>query len=452
VKLTIQADRDRRDILHRYCARTVVAEADGAFACTGLAEGKHKIEIANSDTKTARWVAEAVKVNLDPDRPMTDIKVPVHKGGIIECFVRDNTTEQPLPRMHVSAYRETFNTSLMTDEKGKVRIRVPEGDYQVYAGGQPFTSWQVNNPVAVRKGQSTYVNVRLDKSPVIEGVVTEANGQPARDVLVTIHPFGDHVYTDKRGRFVAGYDERRADKGLFVIARDSKRSLASAIRTKEFDKPLRLALEPALTVKGKVADPDGIGVKAARVSLYTRYANCLSSIGPEVLTDSKGHFEFNAIATKHEAFDYRISVHAAGFGPKIYDKISIEGQPGTNVDVETVQLMPTDSSISGIVVDANGLPAARVPIFLRGSGGAGQPRKTTATNENGQFAFTRICNAPLRFQANFPTDPGGMGNLNANGGDKDVKIILGQKGTHTPFVSLSGKSLPELDEKIKAVR
>ena len=235
VKLTIQADRDRRDILNRYCARTVVSGADGSFACKGLAEGKHKIEIANSETETAKWVAKAVKVNLGSDQPMNDIKVPVHKGGIIECVVRDNATKQPLPRMRVSAYDEAFRASSTTDEKGKARIRVLEGDYQMYASGRPYTSWQVNNPVVVRKGQSTHVDVHLDKSPVIEGVITETSGKPARDVLVTIHPFGDHVYTGKEGQFVAGYDERRTDKGLVVMARDSTRPLASVIRTDEFD-------------------------------------------------------------------------------------------------------------------------------------------------------------------------------------------------------------------------
>ena len=411
------------------------------FVCAGLAEGKHKIEVANSETEIAQWIAEVVKVNLDPDRPMDDIKISVEKGGIIECVVRDNDTEHPLPRMRVSAYNETFRAISMTGENGKVRIRTFPGDYQVYASGRPYISWRLNDPAVVSKGQVTRVDVHLDKSPVIKGTVTEANGQPAGDVLVTIHPFGDHVYTDRNGRFVAGYDERRADKGLFVMARDLKRPLASAMRTKEFDRPLRLTMEPALTVKGKVTDPDGAGIPAARVSLHVVCADYSSGLA-EVLTDSKGRFELNAIPPKHKALDYWISVHAAGFGPKY--SISIEGRTGATAELPAIQLTPAYTSISGTVVDANGLPAARVPIFLNGSRGAAQPDKATATDEKGRFAINRICEAPVHLRANFSSSPGGSGTITANGGDTDVTIVLGQRSVHTPFISLAGKSLPEL--------
>jgi len=248
----------------------------------------------------------------------------------------------------------------------------------------------------------------------------------------------------ERGQFVAGYDEKRVEHGLFIIARDLERSLAAVIRTKEFKKPIQLTLGPALTVKGRIIDPNGTGIPAARVSLCIDFAHCLSKIGAEVLADAQGRFVFHAIPSKQGAFDYRISAHAAGFGPETYDRISIEGEAGTTTDVRAVQLMPANLSISGTVVDANGLPVARVPIFLHGTDGSDQPDKSTATNEKGQFAIKRICKGPLRLQANFSSSPGGAGHLAANGGDKDVKIVLGQDRVHTPYVSLVGSPLREL--------
>jgi hypothetical protein len=92
------------------------------------------------------------------------------------------------------------------------------------------------------------------------------------------------------------------------------------------------------------------------------------------------------------------------------------------------------------------LPAARVPIFLNGADGSDQPDKSTATNEDGRFAINRICKAPLRLQANFRSSPRGEGFLHAQGGDKNVKIILGQKGAHQAHASLIGKPLPELKD------
>jgi len=291
------------------------------------------------------------------------------------------------------------------------------------------------------------MNIRLEKSPALTGSVVDANGQPKKDVLVIAHPFGDHVYTDGEGEFVAGYDEKRTGQGLFVMARDPEHSLAALVRTKELKKPVKLTLAPALTVKGKIVDPNGIGISAARASLCFHFTNCLSGMGVEVLTGPQGYFMFNTIPTVQSDCDYRISVHAAGFGSKEYDRISIEGQSDTITVLQTIQLTPANTSISGIVVDTNGLPAAQVPIFLREADGSDQPKKSTATNKDGRFEIKRICKGPLRLQANLYDLPGvEVGNLRAHGGDQDVKIILGQSGAHVPYVSIKDKPLPELKD------
>jgi hypothetical protein len=261
-----------------------------------------------------------------------------------------------------------------------------------------------------------------------------------------VHPFGDDVYTDGEGKFAAGYDEKRAGQGLFVMARDPEHSLAALVLTKELSKPVELTLGKALTVKGKITDPNGNPIPAARVSLCFHFTNCLSNMDAEVLTDSEGNFTFDAIPPVQSDFDYRVSINAVGYGPKTYERISIEGQPGTIANIPTIQLTPANVSISGIVADANGLPAARVPIFLNGADGSDQPDKSTATNEQGRFEIHRICKGPLRIQAGFSSDPKGAGFLDAQGGDKDVKVVLGRSGAHIPYASLNGKQLPELKE------
>ena len=446
VELTIQADREREDILNRYCTRTIIADANGVFECIGLAEGKHKIELAAPEDETASWIAKPVEVNVVTGRNTEDVQVLLEKGEFIECTIRENGSERPLAGMRVSVYAEAGSARSLTDKTGTVKLRIPPGEYQAYAEGEGYISWRVNEPVIVKDGKVTYLDILLDKSPMLKGFVVDANGLPATDTLVTIHPFGDHIYTDKGGQFIAKYDEERAGQGLFVMARNPEHSLAALVRTKEFEKPVELNLGPALTVKGQITDPNGIGIPAARVSLCFHFTNCLSQMGAEVLTDPQGHFKFNAIPPVQSDFDYRISVHAAGFGPKTYDRISIEGEAGTTTNVQAIKLTPADVSISGIVVDANGLPATRVPIFLQGADGSDQPDKSTATDKDGRFAINRICKDPLRLQANFRSSPGGEGFLHAQGGDRNVKIILGQKGAHRRQVSLVGKPLPELKD------
>ncbi|MHC4205586.1 MAG: carboxypeptidase regulatory-like domain-containing protein [Planctomycetota bacterium] len=436
VELAIQADRDREDILNQYCVRIITADSNGEFECVGLPEGKNKIELAELEDETTLWTAKPVEVNVAAGQTSDNVQVLLEKGEIIECTVRENGSEQPLNGMRVSVYGESGSARSSTDETGTAKLRIPPGEYRAYASGEGYISWRVNEPVIVKAGEITHLDILLDKSPTLKGSALDSDGRPANNVSVTVHPFGDHVYTDREGNFVTGYEGDRAGQGLFVMARDTESSQAALVRTKELEKPVDLILGPALTVRGKITDPNGTGIPAARVSLCFHFTNCLSDMGAEVLTDVSGHFIFNAIPPVNSDFDYRISVHAAGFGPKEYERITIEGESGATTNVQTIQLVPTDVSISGIVVDANGLPVARAPIFLHGAGGFDQPDKSTATNKDGRFVFNRICKGPLRLQANFSSSPGGAGSLYAQGGDKDVKIILGQEKAHIPQNSL----------------
>ena len=446
VELTIQADREREDILNRYCVRTIKVDSNGTFECSGLPEGKSKIELTEPENETALWIGKTMEVNVAAGRTSNDVQVLLEKGEIIECTVREYDSEKPLAGIRVSVYGEAGRAGSTTDESGSTKLRVPPGEFQAYASGEGYISWRVNEPVIVKAGEITHLDILLDKSPTLKGSVVDPDRQSAKNVSITVHPFGDHVYTNREGKFVTGYEEDRAGQGLFVMARDTESSQAALVRTKELEKPVDMILGPALTVRGKIADPNGTGIPAARVYLCFHFTNCLSDMGTEGLTDASGHFIFNAIPPVDNDFDYRISVHAAGFGPKEYERITIEGESGATTNVQTIQLIPANVSISGTVVDTNGLPVVRAPIFLHGADGFDQPDKTTATNQEGRFELKRICKGPLRLQANFDSSPGGAGFLYAQGGDRNVKIILGQKKVHQPQVSLVDKTLPELKE------
>jgi len=221
VELLIQSDRDRENILNRYLPITIETGVDGSFTCDGLPEGKNTIELATKQKQTADWIAEPVEVNISPDQLIDNIEVKVQKGGIVEYAVRQYDTEQPLAEINVSSYNQNFSARSITDRQGITRQRLFPGEYQGYAGGNGYISWQVNEPVIVKDGDVTHVDIALTKSPVISGTVVDADGRPAKDIPVTLHPFGDHIFTDKEGRFVAWYDERHKDKGLYIIARDN---------------------------------------------------------------------------------------------------------------------------------------------------------------------------------------------------------------------------------------
>jgi len=446
VKLAIRAERETEDILNRYLATSVVTGDDGTFTCPGLPVGKNRIEPAVVENEMPAWVAEPVVVDVAAGQAVGDVRVVLSKGGIIKAAVREQASEQPVGGIHVGAHGQQGYANSMTNEAGRATLRVLPGEYSLYASGELYASWHVSEPTVIKAGETAHVDIALDRAPTIQGRVTDPNGNSVEDILVTAHPFGDHAYTQADGRFTAKYDERRADRGLCVIARDRARSLVGVAHATQLKEPIELSLRPGLIVSGRVTDPNGRGIPAARASLCAILWNCLSDMGEEVLTDAEGRFEFRAIPPAQDPFEYRISVHAAGYAPRTYKRIAFEGEPGSTADAGAIELPPADQSVSGVVVDANGAPAPRVILFLSGDGGSEQPRKSTATDEQGRFRFTRISKGAIRVQVNFSNSPAGSGNLRAEAGDQDLKAVLGQDVVHQRFASLTGKALPDLSD------
>ena len=448
IELRLSADREREDISNRYRSLTVVTDPSGTFVFPGVPAGRNKIALAAADDGTCPWVGAAVTVDVVPGQPSDNVLVSVEQGQIIECVVRDKATGRPLSGMRASAHTEDYSVGgeSVTDEKGVAQVRVPAGQYRVSAGGEAYKYWQVSTPVTVADGQPAHVEVLLDKEPSIEGTVLGSDGRPAEDVLVTVHPFGDHAYTDRNGHFRAGYEERRADDGLCLIARDRAHSLVGVTNTKALDAPIQLTLEPGLIARGRITDSNGIGIPAARVMLCVHLRSCLSRIGEEVLADSNGSFECRGLPRPQEPFDYRISVHAAGYAPRTYEEISFDGEPGSTVDLEPIQLGPTNLSVSGMVVDANDVPVPRMIVLFSGRQGTDQPERNTATDEQGRFAITRIGAGPIQLRAGFSNGPRGSGVVKARAGDHNVKIVLGQTRVHEGHESLLGAALPDVSE------
>ncbi len=444
VSLLIQPD-NIREHLNPYCPRNAFSGQDGKFSFQGIPVGKNFLKVISTEKEMAKWVGRYVEVDVQPVQAVKDITVEVEKGEIIETVVREGTTKKPIHNIRVSAYSESYSALAWTNADGIARLRVPTGEFKFSTSGEGYSYYRANEPINVAKGQTKYLEILLDRTPSASGIVLDESGQPVAGALVRAHPFGDEVLTGSTGRFEVGFDQRRPCKCLF--ARYVERNLAAIIDVKDNSKPMKVTLKPALSIAGQVTDANGVGIPAARISLCVHLTNCLSRFGSEALADARGRYEMRAIPPEQTGFDYRISVNASGYGPKEYERISITGEPGTTAEMETLVLQPANQSISGVVVNAEGKPAARVPIFLHGlPGSIDQPEKSTATDNNGRFVIKRICKGQLRLQANFSSSPGGSGTLQAQGGDKNVKIILGQQLVHTKYVSLIGKPLPELKD------
>ena len=445
VPLVIRTKRDREDITNLYIPNRTRSDATGDFEFPGVPEGEHLVEVFVPPDGSAEWAGLPVEIATQAGVSLSGVEVAVTKGGLIEVAVRGAYTGKPL--RHIRAYASQkeppFWANTPTDAEGNARLRVLPGDFEVSAWGTGFLSWRATEAISVADGQTVRLEARLAPCDHVAGTVRNGQGKPVPGVLVTIHPFGDQMYTDEIGRFIAGVNQEGRAEGAWLIALDPDHGRAVAAQVVEKNKPVELTLAPALTVTGRIADVNDAPIPAARIALCAGIGG-LSDLGMETLTDPNGRFTTVVAPAPAGEFEYRASFHATDYAPKQYEKLPIAGKPGDTCDLGTITLLAADRSISGVVVDADGMPAPHIPIFLQGRERIDQPDKNTATDEQGRFRITRICKGPLRLQANFSSSPGGQTFADAEAGQQDIRIVL--PGHLATYESLVGKPLSRLAE------
>jgi hypothetical protein len=432
-----------REHKNPYCPIETITGQDGRFMFNGLPAGKHRLKVLSPEKETTEWVSKFVEVNVQTNQTLKNITVEVEKGQIIEATVREETTKKPLNNIRVSAYAKNARGTACTNSKGIAQIRVPAGEYDVYTSTPKFSYYRSDTPVVVNNNQKTNLDILLDRTAGTSGIVLNESDQPMAGVLVRAHPFGDETLTDISGKFEVSFE--KTTPCTYLFARDVERNFAAVIEMKEDSGPIKATLKPALLITGQITDSNGVGIPAARVLLCVDTSNCLSRFGSEVLTNSQGKYQIKAVPPQQDGFDYRISVNASGYGPKEYERISISGESGIPLEMKAIVLPSANKSISGIVVDANGVPAPGVILFVHGVDGD-QPEKSTATDENGRFVFKRICKGLVRIQVNFSSSPGGSGHITAEAGDQDLRAVLGKDIVHLNYKSLNDKPLPKLKD------
>ncbi len=433
-----------------WCTSRAISGQDGKFLFRNLPGGTYHLHLLPSRRATDEWVCKAVKVICRTGRTSRDVTVKVSKGGLVDVVVSDAATKRPIHdvlvyigQKGVSGIFGGFTREVRSGEKGDVRVRVPPGKCRVrtYKKGYLYDASELT--AAVNEGESKRLEIALNRAGTVSGVVRDQTDKPIAEAMVEVIPAGsDVVRTGADGRFEVTFGQSRRPDRVFLLVRHPKRNLAAAIEIEDESLPLDVKLKTASTLAGKVTDPDGNPIPVARVQLRARVSNWIVHIGPEVTTDAKGRYEITAVPPKQKGFNYRIDVRAFGYGPVTRKGVSLPKAPSKRIEQAPIVLPTADMSVSGIFVDANGKSLAGENIFLSGSG---QPRRHVVTDANGRFIISRICKGAIRLQGRLGGGSIEPGTLKAEAGDKNLKIILGQRRVHSHHGPLVGKALPKLE-------
>ena len=284
----------------------------------------------------------------------------------------------------------------------------------------------------------------------VRGVVSDEAGKPVAGASVSLMPGAgpQEIRTDAEGKFeLPDYNlfPDRSDVPYVLLVRHEKRSLAAAVNVGDRGKVLRVTVVPAVTVKGRVTDPAGKPVQKALIHLYLTTGRWGHGLNRGTGVDANGFYEVLAVPVGRE---YSVRASADGYGE---DRAKLEvpsGKTGT-VTADTIVLRRAGKSLSGQVVDQKGKPVAGALINVLGKG---QRPRVAHADKDGKFAVDGVIDAAVRVTA-YAKDRSANGRAEARGGDKNVKVVLIDRGVFSSIItvpteppSLIGEPLGKLGE------
>jgi hypothetical protein len=193
----------------------------------------------------------------------------------------------------------------------------------------------------------------------LKGLVTDAKGQPVEGAEVRLFPvqMPNRHTTDANGAFNVSYalqPWQRQNGNPWVIVRDRAHDLALAQEILDENTNVTVQLEPGLTVKGRVAGPDGQPLSNVQVRLMLQ----ASRMGGEIddhpgTTDAQGHFTFHTLPVGQ---DYSVYAMLPGYSQK-RQKVEVEWDTNV-VEMPPIVLRIAATILAGTVVDAKEKPVA----------------------------------------------------------------------------------------------
>ena len=406
-----------------------ISKPDGTFSFNSLPEGKYIITVAYPFEQTGEYVSYPARANVKNGQATNRIKLQLRKGNIVEVTVRNSITGKPVKNAWVKAAQQKnsmghsyVHATARTDQKGTARLRVLRGKCFISAGHTEYAGYVYDEPV-VRKNL-TKLELLLSPLPRARGIVRDKYGKPLPDAIVMVNTRQDISKTNKYGEFDFNYEQRA--RKYFLFAMNNEGDQAAAIKIDPHNKmPLNIQLKDANTIRGSIKDENGKPLANVQVLFIVQTPGVLSSLHPnEITTDSDGNFEISGIPPQRKPYEYRLRINTRNHG-SIEDKDIAFNEW---VAEKSYVLKTANMSVSGIVIGKDGKPAVGVPVMSNGPAGSrykGQPHRNAITDENGKFTINRVCKGPLRLQAGWASQNPGF--LNVKGGDKNLKIILGQR-------------------------
>lgn len=414
-----------------YEPEKVDSGADGSFRLVNVPAGSYRLVARFGTNGLPDWVAPNVPVTVESGQTVKGVEIKASAGGVLKVTVVDQGAKKPIAKANVAAYKEDYGNSAETSEDGVAFLRLAlDGEYSISANTGSGQAESVT--ASVEAGKTNVAELEIPGPKMIKGVVKLQDGKPAAGVavrLVGTHGIGDSLMeSDAEGKFEFELPQMNRvgmDATPCVLVRDVEHGLAAAEDLDESTESVELKLAPALTIAGYVeAEGKPLTNAAADLIFWTgRSGMHLTELDRK--TDKPGVFEIPALPPGRK---YGILVKADGYGQRsVYDVNA--GDEAKTVTIDSVELAVANLKFGGQVVDSDDKPYAGASVSISGEG---QPYKNTQSDKDGKFMFENVCAGLVRVYANAG---GSYGSIQAEGGDTNVTLRLGQTERATQSAS-----------------
>jgi hypothetical protein len=406
---------------------------NGLFRFAGVASGAYQVFAHFGTNQPPDWVAEPVPVAVRSGQSVRDVEVKAAKGGILRVKSIDKQTGKPVEQVYLTVYVGSDYLHQRSDSNGLALFRLMPSRYDVH--GMTDKGLHAYTPAQVEAGATNDASLEFSSPPLVSGIVRDASGKPSPGVSVWSHPerLKTNLTTDVNGRFALVHRENPQ----VVLAVDALHNLAVSRELEEGVTNLDLQLKPALSITGRVEDPQGGPISNAQALVYLNAGRMSYPVyWQPITTDAQGCFKTVNLPTDRT---YYINFGAKGYGSS---QEKVPAEDGNVIELPPAILKKADLKLLGQVVDSAGTPLANASIRVEGNG---QPDVEVQAEANGRFAL-KVCQGtvPLwvRFQELQTT-------VEAQAGDTNVVVTLAPRSEHSEpekpkRASLIGKALPDL--------
>ena len=407
-----------------------VTAADGSYTVKQLRPGKYVVVIYPDDELLKSWTAKAIEnIPLGVGSSQSGINLSLIPGVILTGTTVAADNGNPVAGVPLGICGPAYPRSascvqrVRTDANGAFTARVPPGEQFVYvASNTPADGFARPSPdsktITIPDGQTASVEFRLPRvlmAPV-KGKVVDPDGNPVPGASVTTSSddmpmLRMAITTGADGTFQTMPMPRTGQLQVRARFQDLATSKAMLVnRAAPGDVVVQLEKNALASISGRVLDPQSQPIKGAQIVLIVRTGRYASGLGGGT-TDERGNYTIPALWADAV---YSVEAMRDGYGQASTSDLRL--QPGQTTAVRDLTLYKRDSTIAGVVLDADSKPVAGTLINLNGPR-SGYTRVTT--DANGQFTCAVVSGDRLNISYSTPS-----GYRNRFAGAGDQKIVL----------------------------